>query len=92
MRSHAIAYILKWELHQEAIAVGRLYMTEETMEMLSQWADRIVIVQPHMIESIPEECHAKVLCTDIGEDRWGYSFNGELLGMAKEAAAWVMQN
>lgn len=89
VRSHAIAYVLKWEMHQEAIAVGRLYMTDDTMRLLSEWAEIIVIVQSHMIESIPVSEHGKVRCAELGVDRWGYHFHPELMGLAREAAVWA---
>lgn len=92
VRSHALAYILKWDYHQEAIAIGRIYMSEETMRTFSEWADTIVTVQPHMIESIPEDQQAKVVCYDMGTDRWGYSFKPDLIRKAQEGAKILMGN
>ena len=73
VRSASLATTLKLDYGREAIAVGRLYMSPETLVMLSEWADRIVITQPHMIESIPEYQHHKVNIVDFGPDSWGIS-------------------
>lgn len=90
VRSHALAYILKWDYHQEAIAVGRIYMSDETMRVFSEWADVIVVVQPHMSESIPESEHGKVVCWDMGTDKWGQDFKPGLLQSAQRGAEWLM--
>ena len=90
VRSHALAYCLKWDHQQEAIAVGRIYMSRDTMHLLSEWADVIVIVQPHMEESIPISERDKLVCLDMGTDRWGYKFDGDLLKKAQAGADWVM--
>jgi hypothetical protein len=87
VRSHALAQSLKWTHNQEAIAIGRLYMSPETMEMLSAWAERIALVQEHMIESIPEAYHDKVVVTDFGEDVWGMMLRPGLTDSADAYAA-----
>jgi hypothetical protein len=46
-------------------------MSPETMEMLCGWAERIIITQPHMAESVPVAYHAKMAVADFGEDVWG---------------------
>lgn len=78
VRSVALATTLKLNYGIEAIAVGRLYMTSDTMKMLSEWADRIILTEPHMIESIPDYCQIKCGPTDIGPDRWGIYIHPEL--------------
>lgn len=78
VRSAALAFWLKHFAKQEAIAVGRLQVSKDTMNMLTEWADRIIIMQPHMIESISENHHDKVTVCDVGPDRWGVSIHPEL--------------
>jgi len=90
VRSHALAYVLHDLRGHEAIAVGRLRVTMQTMETLSDWADRIVLMQPHMIESIPSRYHYKVRCVDVGPDRWGIYVHPELLAMVQQGADWLI--
>jgi hypothetical protein len=92
VRSQALAYVLHDLEGQEAIAVGRIRVSKETMEYMCNWADRIVIMQPHMIESIPDISHDKVVCCDVGVDRFGIYIHPELLEMAKEGASWLLEN
>jgi len=91
VRSYSIATMLKLKYGREAIAVGRLFTKPETMKMLCGWADNIVITQPHMIESIPEEYHSKIKIADIGQDRWGININPELEGIAVEVIEQLLQ-
>jgi hypothetical protein len=90
VRSHALAFELKWVHKQEAIAAGRIHLSPETMNMLSEWAERIILMQPHMIESIPEEYHNKVTVVDVGPDRWGIYIHPELHAITVEAAKTLM--
>lgn len=90
VRSHALAYHLKWIQKREAIAVGRIHVSKETMYMLTNWADRIILMQPHMIESIPKYFRSKCIVVDVGEDRWGVSIHPELNSIADQAAKWLV--
>lgn len=89
MRSHALAYVLHDLKGHEAIAVGRLRTSPETMDMLCGWAQRIVLMQPHMLESISENHRSRVLVTDVGVDRFGIYIHPELFSMASDAATWL---
>lgn len=92
VRSNALGYHLKWQHNREAIAVGRLYMSPETMEMLTSWADRIVLMQPHMTESIPVEYVDKVIVADVGPDRFGIYIHPELNEMVVQAAQYLVDS
>lgn len=89
VRSHALAYVLHDLQGHEAIPVGRMRVSAETMAMMCAWAERIVLMQPHVMESIPAEYHAKVIVTDVGVDRFGIHIHPELFGMVKQAANWL---
>lgn len=91
VRSHALAYKLKWVYHQQAIAIGRLNSTPETIEMMCEWADKIAIMQPHMAESVPEKYHDKIVVIDVGPDRWGVHVHPELNEMVTQASHWLME-
>lgn len=82
VRSHALAVAMKRRGH-EAIAVGRKNLSAYTMATFCEWATHVVIVQPHMVESIPEGFSSKVTCVDIGPDRWGTHMDPDLYPIAE---------
>ena len=90
VRSNALGFHLKWHHNREAIAIGRLYMSPETMEMMTNWADRIVLMQPHMAESIPEAYHDKIVVVDVGVDRFGINIHPELNALTSQAAQMLV--
>jgi hypothetical protein len=59
------------------------------MRMLCEWADRIVIMQAHMVESVPEDLRLKTLSVDVGVDRFGIYIHPELLQMVQRGAEWL---
>jgi predicted protein tyrosine phosphatase len=89
VRSYALAYVLHDLLGHEAIAVGRIRVTTETLALLCEWADTIVLMQPHMEDSVDAKFKAKLRCVDVGPDRWGVYVNPELLEMVKTGACWL---
>lgn len=91
VRSYALAMILKMEFNQEAVAIGRLAMSEESIRTFCEWADWVVIMQPHMEESIPAEFKQKLLCFDVGEDRYGFYVHPELLPQVRFGAKWLVE-
>jgi hypothetical protein len=94
VRSHAIAYILKHEYgngKHEAIAIGRVTSSPETIQYMCNWADKIIITMPHMIESIPEGSRDKVLVADLGKDIWGVSMPQDLYHLAGKATDEILR-
>lgn len=90
VRSAALATTLKLDYGQEAICIGRLFTSPDTMDMLSDWADKIVLMQPHMQESVPIRNWSKVFVTDIGQDRWGIYIHPELNQLTDEKAEFLI--
>ena len=86
VRSAALAFVLHDLRGHEAIPVGRLRVSPETMNMMCHWADVIAIMQPHMIESVPEQFRAKVKCVDVGIDRFGVYVHPALLPLVNDGA------
>lgn len=89
VRSYALAYVLHDLLGHEAIAVGRIRVSQETLDTFCDWADTVVIMQPHMQESISNKFHSKLKCVDVGIDRFGISIHPDLLKMVKSGAEWL---
>lgn len=90
VRSAALAFVLHDELGQEAVAVGRLRVSLVTLATFCDWADTVVIMQPHMIESIPAKHRAKTRCVDVRVDRYGIYIHPELLPQVREGAKWLL--
>ena len=77
-RSVGLAYLLKYRYGHDALAVSHEKNTVETIDMLSNWADRIIVVQPHYAKHIPEKYHSKLGVYDVGLDRWVNALHPEL--------------
>lgn len=92
VRSVGMAYVLKHEFGQgrnEAIAVGRGNSSIDTLAMLCEWADVIVIMEPHMKVDIGLKYKDKVRCVDVGPDRYGVYVHPELLQQVRVGAQWM---
>ena len=83
-RSVAIGYLLKYvsKYKHDAIAAGWEGNTQDTIDMLSEWADRIIIVQPEFISHVQKKYYKKVVVIDVGPDRWFNSLHPQLLQLA----------
>lgn len=89
VRSVALAYLLRQQ-GQDAIPVSARWNTVESIEALSyHWADYVILLAPEWKEKLPADAKAKCWTVDIGPDRWGACFHGELLAtLAPIVAAW----
>jgi hypothetical protein len=77
-----------WRLKHRGIAavpVGWRFTTPEPMRMLAEWAERIIVVEPYMVEKVPVEFRSKVVQFPIGPDRWVDPKHPELWGIADRA-------
>jgi hypothetical protein len=81
-----MAYWLHDHCSSEAIPVGRMRVSENTMAIMCNWADRIILMQPHMIESIHEAHHHKCKVVDVGPDRYGIWIHPDLLKQVQDAS------
>jgi hypothetical protein len=80
-RSVALGFVLKYSYGHDAIACGWEKNSAATIEMLADWADRIIVVESHFVERVPDRCRAKVSVYDVGPDRWFNSLHLELIGL-----------
>lgn len=87
-RSHTLAIVLKQAFH-EAHAIGRMNCEPETMEMMCNWADVIVLMEPHMKESIAEKWHDKLHVIDTGPDVYGRPGHPDLYKICREGAEYM---
>lgn len=73
VRSRAMAYILMERHKHDALSAG---YQKSTIEWLCDtWAERIVIMQPHFMNVIPQKHRHKVQVCDVGEDTYGSPWN-----------------
>ena len=79
VRSVTFGFILKYKYNIDAIAASLEKNSNDTLDMLFEWADTIIVVQESMKDFIPKLYHKKLLVLDIGPDRWGQSLHPELL-------------
>lgn len=84
-----MAVVLKGRKH-EALAVGRFTAAPDTLDMLFRWADRIVLMEPHMRESIPPEFLPQTWTVDVGPDQWGSQVDPFLREMCEEGADFLV--
>lgn len=77
VRSVCAAWHFK-ALGHDALACGIHYNEPDTIEMLSAWADRIVVMQPEYADAIPKQFSNKIKVLDVGPDTVGPQFSDEL--------------
>lgn len=74
-RSVTIASMLKFQKH-DTIAAGIHHTSRGTLDMLTDWADRVIVVEPHLEQFIKDP--AKVRVWDVGPDKYPRPYNKEL--------------
>lgn len=90
VRSVALADVLK--LHFEptdVLPMGKDFQSKETQEMLFNWADKIVVMETHYMEDIPENHRAKTLICEVGPDIYGSSKHPDLIN---KVFIWARNN
>lgn len=72
VRSVALKYLLHYGGYgqHDVIACGWQSNTQETREMLYEWADLIIVMQPEFAQFVPEKFHTKWKPNDIGTSNW----------------------
>lgn len=81
VRSVAAKYLLRYKYGHDVIACGWEGNTDETRDMLCQWAEYIVIMQGEFKKYIDPMYHGKLFAYDVGRDRFGNPFHPELQAM-----------
>lgn len=79
VRSVATKRCLNRRGYKNVIAVGSYVVPEETLEMLTRWADIILLAKPShgkYIRSVDKEKISRKF--DIGDDTWGTPVNWKL--------------
>ena len=77
-RSVATRYCLKKRGYKNVIAIGWNDTSEETLKMLCDWADKILVAKPYHGYMLPSGREKIDQTFTIGEDKWLNPFNKEL--------------
>lgn len=92
VRSVSLAWVLKYEHGQDAIAASWLKNSQETLDLLAKWADRIVVLQPKFSSKF-ESFKAKLVVFDVGPDIWVNPLHPKLLEIVRRFALdWSSKN
>jgi hypothetical protein len=89
VRSVSLAFVLKNHLGHDAVAASWRFNSEKTLEMLYEWAEKIIVMQPEFLQHIPHLHRMKTTVCDVGQDRFGNAFHGELLMIVM---TWLVNN
>jgi predicted protein tyrosine phosphatase len=80
VRSVAAKFALTQYGH-DVLAIGWQNNSKETLNMLCEWADYIVVMKDEFCKEIPDKFEHKMICYHVGPDRFGYAFHPELQQM-----------
>lgn len=91
-RSVHFASQLKFWKH-DTIAIGLDTTTQETLKMLYEWADIILLTENMQRLKMPEGYEAKIKFCDVGIDIYPRPYNAELLakvrGYLEDNKSWL---
>ena len=79
VRSVSLAHVLKSRYGIDAIPAGHDLNSQETLDMLSDWADKIIVMQPKYAAGLPMRNAHKIIKVDVGTDIWGSALHPDLL-------------
>lgn len=79
VRSVTLGYVLKFHYGLDVLCLGWEVNSSETMDMVLQWADRILVVEAKILQIVPGKYRTKTFAYAIGEDRWGMSLHPALI-------------
>lgn len=83
-RSVTLALLLKDGLHQDALSMGIRRNSEETKNMLYEWADKIILVAGKCESEIPDKFRDKLVIWDVGDDVYFGGSSRRLITKYKE--------
>src|SRR3990167_998913 len=79
-RSVALAWLFKKQLDMDAIAVGIRENKEDTLEMLGDWADHVILTDKKLEAKLPESLkNGKLRVWSVGPDIYFQGFAESLM-------------
>lgn len=79
-RSVHIASLLKWHKH-DTIAIGLENTTQDTLKMLFDWADAIILTDAMQVYQMPNGYKEKVKLWNVGPDNYPRPYNKHLMAI-----------
>ena len=80
VRSVTLAWVLRVKYKLDTIPQSYQRCSKETLEMLYEWADKIMVVEEDMKDEVPEPYYTdKTVVVDIGPDIWKQSLHPDLV-------------
>lgn len=86
-RSVQFAHLLKYKYKADVLSMGIDNTSDETKNMLFEWADYIIVTEESQLYKIPAVIRVKCRLWDVGEDRYPRPFNKELLAIVRQYIA-----
>lgn len=86
VRSVSLATVLRWDFQQDAIPLSAAKNGPEAVDLLCQWADYIILMQPTFETVVPKRFHLKIRVLDVGPDVWGNPMDPKLRDIVGEVA------
>ena len=83
VRSVALAFVLKYEYSEDALAASLEKNSPETLASMMEWAEKIFVVERWMLDWISKMHRDRVTVLEIGPDRWGNSLHPELVALCQ---------
>jgi predicted protein tyrosine phosphatase len=84
-RSVHFAHLLRYKYKEASvIAAGLLKLDKDTLHMLFEWADIIIVTETSLAPQIPKEYYDKIKIWNVGPDTYKRPFNPELLILCKK--------
>ena len=80
-RSVAMAHRLKMDYGHDAVPLGHDHNKRETLDMMSDWADRIIVMEPKYAGGLLARNAKKLVppeLTNVGPDVWGNALSPNL--------------
>ena len=88
-RSVAMSHRLKMDYGHDAVPIGRDYNSQCTIDMLSEWSEAIIVMEPKYASGILKKFAHKIVppeLTNVGPDVWMNAFSINLQGIIGEMA------
>jgi predicted xylose isomerase-like sugar epimerase len=92
-RSAALARILRDEFGQEAVPIGHLRVSQNSLSYFCAWADYVIAMTREIADCIRACTANKLRIVDVGEDRWVTPYHPELVdGLRPIVSGWRDRN
>jgi hypothetical protein len=82
-RSVQFAHLLKYWNH-DVLPIGLKTNSTQTIYMLCNWAEKIILTESLQIDEVPQEFRDKTVVFNVGPDNYPRPFNPELNRKARQ--------